>query len=39
MSGQEFSIFFYFLLDMTLYLISLQQHRNTSDLAHRMTLW
>jgi len=24
MPGQEFSIFFYFLLDMTLYLISLQ---------------
>ena len=39
MPGQEFSIFFYFFLGMTLYPISLQQDRNTSHLANHMTLW
>ena len=35
----EFSIFFYFLLVMTLYLMSLQEDRNTPNLANHMTLW
>jgi len=36
---REFSIFFYFLLGMTVYLMSLQEDRNTPNRAKHMTLW
>jgi hypothetical protein len=39
MPRQEFSIFIYFLFDMSLYLISLQQDRNTPNLANHINLW